>query len=748
VEVKPKPLLGSSKAGLWTVDGDTTDDDWRLFARWMSDELGLIYAMPGEWSWSRQNPEWRHFDEWIHKTEEPNYSYRSRRLSGTILGIDRNQHFIWEAVNGLKEYFEYNHQHHRIVDSKQLRENPDWAVRDKDGNRIRESSNPNSSFHNHPNLDHLGVINRIAQAAIEHFDENPDDLSYSIGAHDSYEFGYIDPENPYAPQGYFRRYQDFSNFVFHFSNRVAQKVAEVYPDKYLGALAYMTWENVPDFPVHPKIIPYLTADRTQWYDRDFVQEDLELVKQWADAGPEIIGTWDYFFGEGFLYPRSPTQLIADSIPALHAAGVRGYHSQVGPLWPYHGHSTWLMAQLLQDVNQDPNALMDQYFQAYYGPAAEPMRKFFDHAEKIWMNQPGKAVWLRYWIDAHQAYLYGEEDLVVMRGYLDEAEQLAASSQRLATNAQQPATSSQQLEASAQQPATSSQQPETSNQQLETSDQRLAASAQQLATSDQQLEAYTRRVRHVSDLFHLTEVFIEYVHLKWAISRGEHGVVVRSDRSSPPFEWPGMDFVSAEGVDQAIEKLDALESRFRELRTELINASPLNHRLRTTGWALAGEPAVVKVKSIKDEGGSGDAGSQQLEASAITPDWSLWDSRWRRYTLDTEGATMTLEDGVVRVENVRRGQLFTAVRAEPGTLYQAKVKFRGQIGPSSNVFVRLDWYDEDMKQIKSTAIDRLPPGMYEEFITIGPVAKAPEGTMAVRLFIRFYEMELGDVLFVD
>jgi hypothetical protein len=110
------------------------------------------------------------------------------------------------------------------------------------------------------------------------------------------------------------------------------------------------------------------------------------------------------------------------------------------------------------------------------------------------------------------------------------------------------------DASDQQPATSDQNPQIPPSHLPTFAPSHFHSFTPKSTLNQN---YLRRVNHVSDLFELTEVFIEYVHLKWAISRGEHGGVVRSDRSDPPFEWVGMDFVSAEGVAEAIEYLDLL-----------------------------------------------------------------------------------------------------------------------------------------------------------------------------------------------
>lgn len=82
---------------------------------------------------------------------------------------------------------------------------------------------------------------------------------------------------------WFRGRPDLSNLVFEFTNRVAAEVARTHPDKYVGALAYYWCENAPDFPLHPNVIPFLTADRSQGYDEAFRAEELTLQRRWASV---------------------------------------------------------------------------------------------------------------------------------------------------------------------------------------------------------------------------------------------------------------------------------------------------------------------------------------------------------------------------------------------------------------------------------------------------------------------------------
>ncbi|MCC5833882.1 MAG: DUF4838 domain-containing protein [Opitutales bacterium] len=683
------PLIGepSGDAAL-VVDAELLEREDLVaeIYRWLHGEWGFRHYVPGEYAvLAKESP--KPFRDWLEERSQ------SRRY------ITRNLHDIgrarygqaeqnWAAGNRLVEQFTFNHAHFRIIRPEHFDTHPQWFAKDPQGEPMRPPYPNVSGFNDHPDLSEGEVVERIADTVIERFEAQPELKSFSIGANDSFEFGHFPDDYPwFDPDRYFRRYPDYSNHVFHFSNRVAERVGEVFPDKYMGALAYLSWENVPDFPVHPKIIPYLTADRTQWYDSAFYDEDLALVEAWSEAGPEIIGTWDYIFGYGFLIPRSLTGIVADSIPAVYEAGARAYFSQVSPLWAFDGHTTWLAAQLLDDVDADPESLMEEFFDGYYGPASETMRHFFSVAEFLWMYQPGSAVWLRYYLDAHQAYLFGEEHLVLMRELIDRA-LLTAKQSREETG----------------------------------------------------VSNYVRRVEYTEQAFRLTELFVRYVHLQWALSRGEMGPVKLVRGDTPAFDFSGHDPSSLAGVQAMIAELRELEVAFRSQRESMLESSPLHQRFADSDWALFGDPGPRRLWQMQK--GSVDA---QL---VFVADWVDGRERWRRSLLNTESAQLDITDSGVRAEQVRRGQLFSIVRVEPGQLYAADVRLRGVCGPSANIFVRLDWYDADGQQLERSPWDRLPPGEYKQGFQLGPVAKAPQSASFVRLFIRFYEQEPGDWIEVD
>jgi len=107
---------------------------------------------------------------------------------------------------------------------------------------------------------------------------------------------------------------------------------------------------------------------------------------------------------------------------------------------------YITGKLLWNPDVDVNALLDEYYQKFYGPAAAPMKKFFTRTADIWANgKHGKKSMqlskdfpekVRGWGEYHKISRAGEnpwkilftpECLKELAGYLSEAEKIAAAS---------------------------------------------------------------------------------------------------------------------------------------------------------------------------------------------------------------------------------------------------------------------------------------------------------------------------------
>ncbi len=343
---------------------------------------------------------------------------------------------VWARRNLLTRRWNFNHALHNIVTSDLFESKPHWF------SRVKGKLAPTSGGRGlNPNLAEPELARFVAKEAVTFFKKNPDQTTFSISITDNINFD----ESPetleiVTPFRFFRNRPDYSDLIFGFANRVA---GDIWPwaedgsldledtpleaqDKYLGSLAYYWAENVPSFPVHPRVIPYLTSDRAQWYSEDYREQDKALIKAWCEAGPEIVGTWDYYEGGPYFVPRCFTGIVAESIPFLHDAGVRAFFAEGRPHWGFDAPRFWLAAQLLSDAKQDPDTLLNEFYRGYFGEAAGPMSSFYEQCERQWMAQEGPVRWLKYYRMPSQAELFPMPVWEELGDLLAEAEALAES----------------------------------------------------------------------------------------------------------------------------------------------------------------------------------------------------------------------------------------------------------------------------------------------------------------------------------
>jgi len=329
----------------------------------------------------------------------------------------------WSRRNLLVRAHRFHHNLHRIFDEAAYASHSEWFP--LIGNRRR----PSGGRAPQPNLAHPGAADYAATRAAAFFAAHPDEPTFSLGMVDSVSFD----ESPLTrelvrPLRFFRGQPDYSDLVFTFMNRAAERLdAWGYPDRQLGCLAYAWAENTPSFPVDADVLPYLTADRSFWFDPAYRAEDRALMARWGDSGVRAFGLYGYWYGYPFFIPRVFFDEIGEVIPYAHNQGARGFIAEAWPVWPYDGPKVWLGARLLRDVSEEPEALLDEYFTAAYGPAAEPVRAFFAEADAAWEAQPGEAYWIKYHYNPAQAEVLPPGRRARMSAHLDEARARLADS---------------------------------------------------------------------------------------------------------------------------------------------------------------------------------------------------------------------------------------------------------------------------------------------------------------------------------
>ena len=331
--------------------------------------------------------------------------------------------------------FQFNHNLGKIFTPEIFKKHPEAFA------RIREHQyRPKGSggLDPQPKLTHPQAIEIARQAAVDYFNKFPEKRSFSLSINDNTMFDEsAETQAAVSPVNYFRGRPNYTDYVFRFVNAVAEKVFSTQemlqtPDgdpRYLTALAYYWTEESPTFELHPRVMPVLTSDRAQWHDPAYRKEDRALIERWANSGAERIATWDYYFGAPYPYPRQFNRWIAESLQHLHQNGVDVFFSQLPAAWGLDGPKAWLAAELLWDTNQDSQKLLDEYYQHFFGAAAQAMQQFYELAETQRNQSAGTADWIKFYKDPAGIEQFPVEFCQRLRQLIEQARQATAQDPR-------------------------------------------------------------------------------------------------------------------------------------------------------------------------------------------------------------------------------------------------------------------------------------------------------------------------------
>lgn len=361
----------------------------------------------------------------LSEVRQPAFVSRDLFLSGSA------DDAAWAVRNGLRARIEFGHALNRVFTAAEFDAHPAWfpVVR---GQRLRPRDA--DDHHWQPSLARPDVAEFAAARARAAFAADPARRSFALGMNDTVRFDQ-GPETRtlVEPLRWFRGMPDYSPLVFTFMNRAAATLDAdpAMNGRYLGCLAYFWCENAPPFPVDPRVVPFLTTDRSQFFDQTYGAAEVDLLARWGRSGVKTFGLWDYAYGSGFLVPRVPVRGLAHGIRAGYRAGARGYFADAGPEWGFDAFKLWAIARLLWEPERSIDELSDEYFPAAYGSAWRPMREFFERSEAKWMGQGGAAYWLKLHQHEDQALLFPVETCLTLRALLDAARAAGADDAAIA-----------------------------------------------------------------------------------------------------------------------------------------------------------------------------------------------------------------------------------------------------------------------------------------------------------------------------
>jgi hypothetical protein len=640
-------------------------------------------------------------------------------VSREIYGRDTAQGTEWARHNGLQSRLEFNHALAGVFPPEVLAAHPTWAPR-LQGQRYLPLSAADANWQ--PNLASPEVAAHAARSAGAAFAAEPARASFSLGINDTVRFDQSAATRALVePLHYFRGFPDYSPLVFAFMNRAAEAGALTGSGHYLGCLAYFWCENPPGFPVNPAVVPYVTTDRSQYYDSSYRAADLALMSRWRASGVKAYGLWEYAYGQGFWVPRLPHRALAAAIKEGWHRGARGYMADAGSHWGFDTFKTWLIAQLLWDPGRPFDELADDFFRGYYGPAAEPMRRFYDRCEAQWMAQPGPPYWLKFYQQEDQAGLFPIKTCRELRALLVAAAQAATGNPPVADRVEQTSRGFAVTETyvafdSVRRKLTAMTDAEISN--LSQAEAVLAESTGALLRARAQLNLALAAAR-------TGEIP--------AISGEEAGFFVRND-PVPRLLWlagqrdalaPGRILAAAGEAAMAEQRWAALAELFASgsaAKAEGLALNPMFAESAQTGQ----EPVFLYPRS-----------------GALPADWIV-------DAMPTETGEVFLKDGgtatrILRIEGAWDTQVFQWHRVGPGHVFVATASLRGNCAPGSDAGLFLTFLTQDGRIAGTHRMQTLPKGSTPDWRSLALADVAPENAAWVGLGIGASRQVAGDWL---
>ena len=521
------------------------------------------------------------------------------------------------------------------------------------------------------------------------------------------------------PLHYFRGMPDYSPLVFTFMNRAAESLAAKNTDRYLGCLAYFWCENVPAFSVNPRVLPYVTTDRSQFFDRDYRAADLALMTHWGASGVKAFGLWEYAEGGNFLIPRQPLGALAESVREGWHRGARGYFAEVGAQWGFDAFKVWMLTQLLWEPDRPLAELADDFYSGYYGAAAGSMRRFFERCEAQWMAQPSPPYWLKYYQQEDQALLFPPEICAELRSLLTAAKLAAdtpAVTARVARTSRAFAVTETYVAFDAERRKLAGFAPEESKTDFP-DEKPLAESMQRL------LQARADFEKAFADA-----------------SQGEVPAMTRTDLGTYLRNDP-------------VPRLLWLVGQKDQLAPQRLLATAGAEAKRWGPWralaeALAGG-YVLSASNRLTNSTFAESEPEGEEPKFLYPHSGPLPTSWHFHSMPTEANRVALgepgpEGGrVLRIEGQWDAQLYQWQPAEPGRIYLATARVRGQSSWGNDTALYLSFLDADKKPAASSSKQSLSKGLTAETQSLVLADRAPKNAAWVGCSIALTRQVAGD-----
>ncbi len=436
----------------------------------LEDHLGVRWFFPGEIG--EYCPQQRELQLGnLDEVQEP--SFRIREATWSRAGPAANTPEAWDWVARNRIQLHYDKRHHeehikrgatkrggghilgRMVPEQLFEEHPDYFGM-YDGERRPYSFKWRSG---QPCTSNPKVVELAVDYMLDWFAENPDGV-FSLNGNDNRNYCECDACRALDPPEEVGRWGgEVSTRFFTFKNEVAKRVYAKYPEARIATLAYMPYRLPPAHKIeldpriwirladHSRCFRHALNDPACVWNKQGTYTPaggfLKMYQGWAEyANPR--GNFPYYnmiaqyrsreVPEGGIVQAPIENIVAADIRFQHKLGHESWNMRLRPpeafsperhpprttmCWRANLQWYYLKAKLIWNTERDVTALLNDFYEKFYGPASDQMRSYHNRIRHLWEHTEGDYLYHSTFADLGKSM--SSDDLKELRTLLDRAQ---------------------------------------------------------------------------------------------------------------------------------------------------------------------------------------------------------------------------------------------------------------------------------------------------------------------------------------
>ena len=191
-----------------------------------------------------------------------------------------------------------------------------------------------------------------------------------------------------------------SDYVWDFVERVARELYKTHPDRKVICGAYGAYTLPPEkiAKFSPNVMVGIMDTRSYFKDPEVHARALETRKGFQGrVMPGNLYTYNHYLDSPSRLPSYFPHVIAEDLHSLKGISEGDYielaqgQGATGMHAPGFNHlNVYVTARYYWDADQDIEALLNEYYEKFYGPAAKEMKAFIEYSEANWQRMDKEA----------------------------------------------------------------------------------------------------------------------------------------------------------------------------------------------------------------------------------------------------------------------------------------------------------------------------------------------------------------------